>query len=103
MLMKPFIFALIFSTLGAVTRAGDDQVAGPKSSAARQALAKAEKRIAEADAAWRKATAEANRQLVAELKTAQQTAMKNGDLDDANAIKQEIEKAQGNAVEPSAK
>src|SRR4051794_9132007 len=60
--------------------------AAPKSTAARDAVAKADRSRKQADTIWARAVADAKRQEIADLKDAQKAALARNDLDEATAI-----------------
>lgn len=64
---------------------------GPGSPAAVAAIKRSEKSIADAEAQFRKAKGEAQRQLVADLEQSKAEAMKSGQLDEANAVQARID------------
>lgn len=74
--------------------AAGDQPAGPKSPAARSAIAKRDRAVAEAERVYRAAVAKANQEMIAELKKAQADVMKSGNqaaLAEAQAIQTAID------------
>jgi hypothetical protein len=70
-----------------------DILPAPKSPAAAQAIKRADAAIGKAEQAYRTAKLAALRQLVSDLRAAMPTATKAGNLDEANAIKGALDRA----------
>jgi hypothetical protein len=87
------ILLLLVTVAAAAENAPPPPPPAPKSPSARAAQEKCDKAIAAADAAYRKAQAEARRQLLVELEASKKDAMKNGNLPEANAIEATIARA----------
>lgn len=84
---------------GATWAAGEAPADRPKSPQATAALWKRDKAVDEAERAYREALLAAEREAVDDLKAAQATAMKAGNLPEANAIDAEVKAAQARVAE----
>lgn len=102
--MSRTLLVLVFLGMAAVVGGAQDGGDGdkrPRSSAVRRATTKRDRAVEQADAAYRKAAADANKALLAELKKAKEAAITAKDLDEANAIVALIAET-GQAVEQQA-
>lgn len=88
--------------LGGGAREADDAPKVPKSSTVRRALAKRDRVLDQAEAAYRKTAAEANKALLVGLKKAKDAAHQAKDLDEANAVAALIEKTERELEAPVA-
>ena len=96
--------AVVLATVafGIGAQAPGDGAKRPKSSAVKRALVKRDRSVEQAEAAYRKAAADANEQLLGELKKAKDAALLSKDLE-ANAVAAviaETEQASGGAGVP---
>ena len=73
--------------LGAPAADSEKPAPQPRGGKAKAAIAKHAKSIEQAERAYRKAVADAHRALLTELKTAQAVALREQNLDEANAVK----------------
>lgn len=84
--MLPLLVLVGVVALGGGAQKERDGGNGPKSSAVKRALAKRDRALEQAEAAYRKTSADANKGLLVELKKAKDAALAAKDLDEATAV-----------------
>ena len=88
------LLAIALVAVGAAAQKGGDANKGPKSHIAKQAIVKRDKAVEKAEAAYRKAAADANKALLVELKKAKDAAFEAKDQHEVNAVAALIEQTE---------